>query len=631
METSREKRFSLFNASGVGISVTCLLAFLFTMTYVIFNDMNIIPTPTYQVKSQQQSMSNTLVALSVTLIVTTLALRFVPGLTGFAELYSQISNVTYFFLFTLCVMIFYATMPPTVLNNYAYIFNPLIFIVGCVALYASVITTYASGFLERVKSMILLFCLLALIITFYTVNPGNAANKYFGSSLLLTIFMTASALMYVIIVATVNPGTSGQLLPSVLSNSFYSFLMFILFLTVSGLVISNDSELLQNSTKLASIVISLLVVSIVWCTALLVPSADYIDQAMDNAASLSKLALFKKGLLAVLGLVIFALFIAWLVYNVEGLSTKMGVTNFVLNTLLLLLIAGILYKTVVVKFPIGNQKKVQTVSFIANLLFYLGCIFGGLYNVLHNAFLYAKCIFDGNSDPFLVIFALIAFLIVYYKAPRLVNVFTTQGGKQVINRPVYTDTQYTLGNYQDLTGKDTFDYQFGISCWIFIDAMPPNTNANYNQFTSLLNFGNKPNILYNASKNELRVTMEQKDLKEVSKNPVLDFDHEDNRILYSQKDFLLQKWNNVIINYNSGILDIFLNGTLVKSSEQVVPYYTIDNLTVGENGGIKGGICNVVYFSHALTSSNVYYIYNALKYKTPPLLSDSTETIIYNI
>jgi hypothetical protein len=144
----------------------------------------------------------------------------------------------------------------------------------------------------------------------------------------------------------------------------------------------------------------------------------------------------------------------------------------------------------------------------------------------------------------------------------------------------------------------------------------------------LLNFGGKPNVLYNGKTNTLMVTMSQKDLKKTTANNLLEFDEEGNRILYIKHNVLLQKWNNIIINYNGGILDIFLNGELVKSDIGVVPYYTLDSLTIGKAGGIHGGICNVVYFKKALTAMNVYLLYNVVKNKTPPVTNESNLTIM---
>jgi hypothetical protein len=144
----------------------------------------------------------------------------------------------------------------------------------------------------------------------------------------------------------------------------------------------------------------------------------------------------------------------------------------------------------------------------------------------------------------------------------------------------------------------------------------------------MLNYGGKPNVLYKPDTNTLMITMDQKDLKVKSQNKMLEFDDNGTRIVYTNKNMMLQKWNNIVINFNGGTLDIFLNGELVKSSIEVVPYYTYENLTIGENDGIKGGICNVVYFRHALNSANIYYIYNTVKNRTPPTLDDSNVTIL---
>ena len=101
-------------------------------------------------------------------------------------------------------------------------------------------------------------------------------------------------------------------------------------------------------------------------------------------------------------------------------------------------------------------------------------------------------------------------------------------------------------------------------------------------------------------------------------------------VLYEKSDIMLQKWNNMIINYSGGTLDIFLNNDLMKSVNGIVPYMKNDPLTVGSENGLYGGVCNVVYFNKPLDANKMYYLYNTVKDKSPPIASDSTEEIIYN-
>jgi hypothetical protein len=228
----------------------------------------------------------------------------------------------------------------------------------------------------------------------------------------------------------------------------------------------------------------------------------------------------------------------------------------------------------------------------------------------------------------IMLILVILLILLYFKLPNLINKFILQGGKQLINEPISSSLQTPLGTYKDLNGSDNYDYQYSISFWFYLDANPPNTNPAYNKYTSLLNYGEKPNVLYCGKTNTLMVTMLQKDLKNVTNNKLTDFDENGNRILYINDNVLLQKWNNIIINYSGGVLDIFLNNELVKSDIGVVPYYTLDNLTIGENNGLNGSICNVVYFNHPLNTSNMYILYNMIKDKTPPILSSSNVTIV---
>ena len=82
----------------------------------------------------------------------------------------------------------------------------------------------------------------------------------------------------------------------------------------------------------------------------------------------------------------------------------------------------------------------------------------------------------------------------------------------------------------------------------------------------------------------------------------------------------LQKWNNMVINYDGGHLDIFMNSKLIRSFPSVVPYMSFDQLTVGEENGLGGGICNVVYFPSSISRERIITNYNLLKNNNPPII-----------
>ena len=336
--------------------------------------------------------------------------------------------------------------------------------------------------------------------------------------------------------------------------------------------------------------------------------------------------IYRRSLFILFGLVISGIIIFLISYNITNTLGNSSIASIVLIVLLVVVILGLIYKTINVKTPTGNSKKNGFFNLIFTTLLYIPCLLSGGFDWIGK--LLVGQYNATNAGSILMLILAISLFILYLYTPSVFNLISTQGGTQLVNMPVYTDSQYNLGGYQDLNGSDEYDYQFAISCWIFLDAAGPNMNANYNKYTSLLNFGDKPNVLYNGKKNSFMVTMKQKNLQDVTKNKLTDFDSQGNRIIYVNDNMLLQKWNNLIINYNGGTLDIFLNGELVNSSIEVVPYYTFENLTIGENDGIKGGICNVVYFRRALTAQNIYYIYNTLKDRTPPILNNSNKTIL---
>ena len=163
-----------------------------------------------------------------------------------------------------------------------------------------------------------------------------------------------------------------------------------------------------------------------------------------------------------------------------------------------------------------------------------------------------------------------------------------------------------LGPLQKNYKYGSFNYNYAVSAWFFIHEQPPSSRKANTKFTSILNYSNKPNILFNVEKNTLRVTMDDSLDKQ--------------RIIYETEDFPLQKWNNVVINYTGGTLDIFINAKLVSSTSSIVPFMNYDAITVGSDKGVSGGVCNVTYFADPLSLSKIKLFYKSLKSRNPPIV-----------
>ena len=184
-----------------------------------------------------------------------------------------------------------------------------------------------------------------------------------------------------------------------------------------------------------------------------------------------------------------------------------------------------------------------------------------------------------------------------------------QKAKILLREPVYLKNKKYLGNHQELKsdGYDIeYNYNYGVSAWFFIRAQPPNYGEQYRKHTTILDYGGKPNISYNGLDNSLKITMNNGK----NKKPVV----------YKIDEFPLQRWNNVVVNYDGGILDIFINSKLVASIRNVVPYMSLDNISVGEDNGIGGGVCNVLYFPNAMSKERINANYMFLKNNNPPIV-----------
>jgi hypothetical protein len=199
------------------------------------------------------------------------------------------------------------------------------------------------------------------------------------------------------------------------------------------------------------------------------------------------------------------------------------------------------------------------------------------------------------------------FIAIRFILPKVLTLFLNMNGEHLLRDPVYLSKETTLGSYETLhESDDKRRYHYSISAWFWINPQPPNTRAAYTKYTNILEFGGKPALEYNGIEDTLRVTCNIKD--------------DENVVIYKTDEIPFQRWNNIVINYDGGNMDVFMNGQLVGSRPGVAPYMTYENIVVGEEKGIEGGICNVVYYKDILQARQIDNIYRALGNMPNPVL-----------
>jgi hypothetical protein len=596
--------------------------------------------------SKDNPIANSLIVLSFLIIILILCFIFLPSFKELTTLFNQISNVTYVILYTIFLILFLRILPSDIMNSNAYYIVPITMVIAFILFVISFRSNYITNFninYERIKMIILYFCFITICITYYSINPGEYISKNFGISLLLSLLIGIFGFLYLIVLLTLpnvyenftNKKTITNVLSNVSSFSKYGMMSFVLFLIVVVALISTFPGGFFNKQNTSSIIIMpLLVLVFIFGTILFIPNfflknnLNSTSNGNDNLLN-SRFSLIKNTMLVLFGLVISGVLISYIVYNIHNLSNKSNIPSFILSIILIISVLILIYKIIFVKTPSPelNNKKDSFFDLLINIVFYIPCIFSGGFDAIMKSVV-SEYKANSLSTYIILLIVIILILLYFFIVPRLQSNYNKQGGKQLLESPINTNNLTILSSYQELNETDEFDYQYGISLWLLIDSAPPNTNSNYTTFTSLLNYGGKPNILYKADINTLMITMDQEQLSKKVNNKFIEYDENGNRIIYKNTNLLLQKWNNIIINYNGGTLDVFLNGELVKSSIEVIPYMKYDALTIGTDNGINGGICNVVYFKNPLTLSKIYSIYNNLKNTNPPVVNFYNKTII---
>jgi hypothetical protein len=436
-------------------------------------------------------------------------------------------------------------------------------------------------------------------------------------------------------------------------ESFTSKFMLTLFaLFMIGIYLYNPDNILKNISG-ANFTIILFI-----CLFLIGMIFIYNYFTVDASGMAKKWEdIFGSMAYAMIGLSVSISMIIWMVGEIaKSQSEKPTLGMYILNALIVVGMLTIVYHSLDVNKLFKDNLYARL---IVNMILYIPCLLSDFADLMMSE--YYKMNYFTLIIVVLEIIFIIAYLFIY---PDIVSKIYSGGGKVLVNDQISLASLKTVGYYRNLSGSTLLDYKdnqvsekgpgisnnygafdgdvtvnavsgkplldlsgnpikdvhgnyfmptrvntyhYCMSFWLYINPMPSYGDKNL----SLLNYGNNPNVMYNPSKNDFSVFMKSPD-SDCSTNVTVP--------IYTNMDIPLQKWFNVVLNYDSGRLDVFLNAELVKTSFDVISCIQYDALTIGENSGANAKICNLTYFQKPIDIITIRTMYNVAKIEDTPIV-----------
>jgi len=160
--------------------------------------------------------------------------------------------------------------------------------------------------------------------------------------------------------------------------------------------------------------------------------------------------------------------------------------------------------------------------------------------------------------------------------------------KLLLNLAFYNSgrlSQTLLGN---INGNK---YHYSFSFWIYLFS----DHTTFGKDT-ILAYGSRPSMYYDHSTKELSVEIKRKN---------------EDHVIFSTSNILYQRWNHIVMNYNYGTFDLFINNNLVSTSGDIITYISPDEiLQVGFNTNSNlGGIAQLLYSEQPFSLNEIGSLY----------------------
>lgn len=638
---------------GVTIFVFIVYLILIVLSLVVlYNDGSYLSSSDrYQSKMKYNDSSvdrkkvgqitlTTFLSCSIPLAIVSGAIYLVPYFEGLKKLLSKLLETTTVFFYSIFLLIFLRCFPKDTLDNYWFIFLPVTLVSTYMVFSKALKRDYLveDVDLERIKMMCINFCFMFVLITYYNIDPGNMFNKYFGKSFLISVLVSVFMFLYLATLYVVpfkdkqgnvsgskkgtgnmKGGFSDQISDSFDWITLISIVLLFLYGTLSGASFKFNSDMTGNPNIMTAFSVYTLVITFLF--SILVSVKPLFQDTTFMSSSGNNLKYFRNALQVLFTLVVSGLVIGIMVsslFNVIVNTSSSSVIGLILNFILLILIGYFANSVINVNMPSRemNSKKQGLMNLISSTIFYIPCLFTEPYRILKN-FVTNEYKITTMSHVYALIGAVLLFGLVGL-SKYVYTLYLLQGGEVLEKSILNTDCLTSVSTYENMNGNDDYYYKYAISFWMYVNSFTDNSQHE-DKYKSIINYGYKPNVMYNGKTNTLIIVAKKSDFQdgkvdienlELNNLEQLDQEH---IILFKYKNLKLQKWNNIVINYDGGTLDIFINSELIKSMSGMIPYITHDNLTVGESNGVNTNVTNIVYFKKPLTIYNIYLMYNLLK------------------
>jgi hypothetical protein len=254
-------------------------------------------------------------------------------------------------------------------------------------------------------------------------------------------------------------------------------------------------------------------------------------------------------------------------------------------------------------------------GFIINFLFYIPCLLIDFFNYIRREFALT------HNVIYIMFVVEVILILLYIYIPKLVNIIASNDGYALLKDSMFLDSQEILVNGpQQIQPASLSDEQlnknqrYTFSMWVFLNEQP-NNYSSYSNERTIFDYGNgKPKLTYYNN------IASDKDKDKY----IIYFTNNTAGIMKYEITLPSQKWNNIVFNYLSPKVDLYINGVLERSfnfANNMPTYNSSDLVIVGSNDGLDGAICNIRYYTTPLTSSQISNNYNLLMFQNPPTIS----------